>query len=88
MLPPQQRLKIAYTLLPPPLSALPAKYWTSISLLVHSYSVAVLFEELTQSLADAYELDDAPDEKEAFIIGFLHDLGQKLGSKNLLKREE
>ena len=88
MLPPQQRLKIAYTLLPPPLSALPAKYWTSISLLVHSYSVAVLFEELTQSLADAYELDDAPDEKEAFIIGFLHDLGQKLGSKNLLKLEE
>ncbi len=88
MLPPQQRLKIAYTLLPPPLSALPAKYWTSISLLVHSYSVAVLFEELTQSYADAYELDDAPDEKESFIIGFLHDLGQKLGSKNLLKLEE
>ncbi|MEB3797413.1 MAG: hypothetical protein G5Z42_01160 [Caldisphaeraceae archaeon] len=67
-------LKIAYTLLPPPLSALPAKYWTSISLLLHSYTVARTFQALLK-LAGAKDLP----ENEAFIIGFLHDLAQKLG---------
>ena len=70
----EERLQIAYTLLPPPLSALPAKYWTSISLLVHSYTVGRTFEELIRLVGD-----DSLQPEEAFIIGFLHDLAQKLG---------
>lgn len=73
----ENRLKIAYTLLPPPLSALPAKYWTSISLLLHSYTVARTFQEFIQTFTEVENID-APDDKEAFIIGFLHDMGQKI----------
>lgn len=72
-----QRLQLAYTLLPPPLSALPAKYWTSISLWLHSYIVGRTFQEFTKIYSEVKEVD-APDESEAFLIGFLHDLGQKL----------
>ncbi|MCE4601383.1 MAG: hypothetical protein F7C38_07495 [Desulfurococcales archaeon] len=72
-----ERLKTAYTLLPPPLSALPAKYWTSISLLLHSYTVARAFQEFIQAYSIAGNID-APEAKEAFVIGFLHDMGQKI----------
>ena len=71
------RLKTAYTLLPPPLAALPAKYWTSISLLIHSYTVGRTFETFVEGYSS--ELDNAPPAEEAFLIGFLHDMGQKLG---------
>ena len=67
----------AYKLLPPPLSALPAKYWTSISLLLHSYTVARAFQEFVRMYSDVMDVE-APLEDEAFLIGFLHDLGQKL----------
>lgn len=78
-----QTLQQAYTLLPPPLSALPAKYWTSISLWLHSYTVARTFQELLK-LAN---INENPDQDEAFIIGFLHDLVQKLGkSPNSLRQ--
>jgi len=62
--------------LPPPLSALPAKRWASISILLHSYVVARTFE----TLINAYSLrrEDLPTPEEAFMIGLLHDLGQKL----------
>jgi len=72
----RDRFNVAYTLLPPPLSSLPAKYWSSVSLLLHSYTVGRAFEELV----GAYFKDDAeaPTHREAFIIGFIHDLGQKL----------
>jgi len=62
--------------LPPPLSALPAKRWTSISILLHSYTVARTFE----TLVDAYSVrrENLPTPDEAFMIGLLHDLGQKL----------
>ena len=72
-----KRLQIAYTLLPPPLSALPAKYWTSISLLLHSYTVASTFQEFIQAYSRVENID-APESEEAFIIGFLHDMGQKI----------
>ena len=70
------RIKIAYTLLPPPLAALPAKYWTSISLLLHSYTVGRTFEVFVEGYAKASE--EAPLPEESFLIGFLHDMGQKL----------
>ncbi len=73
---PEEKLKIAYTLLPPPLSALPAKYWASISLLLHSYSVASTFEIFVKGY-ETYT-NYVPSSTEAFIVGFLHDLGQKL----------
>ncbi len=72
-----QKLNIAYTLLPPPLSALPAKYWTSISLWLHSYTVAQTFQEFVQMYSESRDVE-APLDDEAFLIGFLHDLGQKL----------
>lgn len=67
----------AYKLLPPPLAALPAKYWTSISLWLHSYTVGRTFQEFIRIYSETRDID-APDELEAFIIGFLHDMGQKL----------
>lgn len=84
------RIKTAYTLLPPPLAALPAKYWTPISLLIHSYSVATLFQELVDAYSRAYDAGDAPAPENAFIIGFIHDFGQKLGlnSRKLDKIQE
>ncbi len=72
-------LEHAYKLLPPPLAALPAKYWTSISLLVHSYSVGVLFQELVEAYSESHSSGNLPEPDYAFIIGFLHDMGQKLG---------
>ncbi len=72
----REELKVAYTLLPPPLSALPAKYWTSISLLVHSYTVGRLFEELVRLYSN--KKGNTPiNSNEAFLIGFVHDFGQK-----------
>jgi len=68
--------KLAYTLLPPPLAAIPAKRWTSISLLLHSYTVARTFEELVKAYSTKRE--NLPSTEEAFIIGLLHDVGQKL----------
>jgi len=69
-------LKIAYTLIPPVLASMPAKRWTSISLLLHSYAVARTFEDLvrvyTKGSTDTTLYDDV------FLIGLLHDLGQKL----------
>ncbi len=73
-------IETAYTLLPPPLAALPAKYWTSISLWLHSYTVARTFQELVKAYTVVKEVD-SPLDDEAFIIGFLHDLGQKLRLK-------
>ncbi len=75
---PTQRIKMAYTLLPPPLSSTPAKYWTSISLWLHSYIVGSTFQELVDALAGPGDIE-APEPDEAFLIGFLHDLGQKMG---------
>jgi len=75
----KDRMKVAYTLLPPPLSALPAKYWTSVSLLIHSYAVGRSFEIFAGEYAKRTE--DVPEPEEAFLIGFVHDLGQKLGLK-------
>ncbi len=71
-------IKIAYELLPPPLAAAPAKYWTSISLWLHSYSVGKAFSELLEAYSSTYSLSSIPLYDEAFIIGFIHDLGQKL----------
>jgi len=70
-------LRIAYELLPPPLAALPAKYWTSISLWLHSYTVARTFQEFVTIYSEARDVD-TPSEDDAFLIGFLHDIGQKL----------
>ena len=70
-------LEIAYKILPPPLSALPAKYWTSISLWLHSYTVARTFQDFVKMYSEIRDVD-APLEDEAFLVGFLHDLGQKL----------
>ena len=70
-------LEAAYTLLPPPLSSLPAKYWTSISLWLHSYTVARTFQGFVRTYAESRDVE-APLDDEAFLIGFLHDLGQKL----------
>lgn len=72
------RLKASYTLLPPPLSSTPAKYWTSISLWLHSYIVGATFQELVDAFAGPRDIE-APEPDEAFFIGFIHDLGQKMG---------
>ncbi len=66
------RLNIAYKLLPPPLSALPAKYHAPISLLLHSLSTGIIAEELARlaELEDFREL--------AFFLGVTHDIHQKL----------
>ncbi|HEU97921.1 MAG TPA: hypothetical protein ENO36_03600 [Fervidicoccus fontis] len=69
-------LKIAYSLLPPPISSTPAKYWTSISLLLHSYAVGRAFEIFVEVYGKRYE--DVPESQDAFLIGFIHDMGQKL----------
>ena len=74
---PRETLETAYQLLPPPLSALPAKYWTSISLWLHSYTVARTFQEFIKAYSEARDVE-VPLDDEAFLIGFLHDLGQKL----------
>ena len=74
---PRETLETAYQLLPPPLSALPAKYWTSISLWLHSYTVARTFQEFIEAYSEARDVE-VPLDDEALLIGFLHDLGQKL----------
>jgi len=71
-------LKASYHILPPPLSASPAKYWTSLSLWLHSYSVGRTFQLLINQYEKYREDLSAPELDEAFLIGFLHDLGQKL----------
>lgn len=82
----EERLRIAYTLLPPPLAALPAKYWTSISLWLHSYSVATTFQLFINEYHEKIS-EDTIDEEEAFIIGFLHDMAQKMGIIDKLSLE-
>lgn len=77
----------AYKLLPPPLAALPAKYWTSISLWLHSYIVGRTFQEFVRIYREITDAD-VPDDLEAFIIGFLHDLGQKLGLRGRPSEEK
>ncbi len=68
----KKELITAYTLLPPPLAALPAKYHAPISLLIHSLSTGVLADELARlaELEDYREL--------AFFLGLTHDIHQKL----------
>ncbi|MCE4606640.1 MAG: hypothetical protein F7B59_04815, partial [Desulfurococcales archaeon] len=68
----KQQLKIAYALLPPPLSALPAKYHAPISLLLHSFSTGLVADEL----AELAELEDSREI--AFFLGITHDIHQKL----------
>jgi len=78
----KDRMKVAYTLLPPPLSALPAKYWTSVSLLMHSYAVGVAFSELIELVREKAGNLKLPERNEAFILGFLHDLTQKMAKSS------
>ena len=66
------RIKIAYTLLPPPLSAIPAKYHAPISLLLHSLSTGLIAEEIAR-LAEVEDLRE-----KAFLLGVTHDIHQKL----------
>ncbi len=67
----------AYTLLPPPLAALPAKYHAPISLLLHSLSTGLIASEL----ARLAELDDLKEL--AFFLGMTHDIHQKLVDNRL-----
>jgi len=67
----EDRVRIAYTLLPPPLSALPAKYHAPISLLVHSLSTGWISAELA-------DLVNSSDAELAFLLGLVHDIHQKL----------
>jgi len=67
------RLKTAYTILPPPLSALPAKYHTPISLLLHSLSTGWLGSSLAELLYMEDEIITL-----SFILGLTHDIHQKL----------
>ena len=80
-------VRVAYNLLPPPAASTPAKYWTSVSLWLHSYTVARTFQELLEEYSKVKEME-VPGEEEAFAMGFIHDLGQKLklGGRPSLKR--
>ena len=71
----KKRLEIAYSLIPPPLSSLPAKYWTSMSILAHSYNVGRMTEELIKLVNENKKPVIEADI--SFLIGFVHDLGQK-----------
>ena len=68
----QEAVQIAYHFIPPPLSALPAKYHAPISLLLHSLSTALI----SHRLAEILEADH--DEELAYLLGLTHDLHQKL----------
>ena len=70
---PQDRVRTAYTLLPPPISGLPAKYHAPISLLLHSLSTGWVSSDLSELL----RLDEE-EETLAFILGVTHDIHQKL----------
>jgi len=65
-------IRYAYTLLPPPLAALPAKYHAPISLLLHSLSTGLL----ASRLAELLELDEYSTL--SFLLGLTHDVHQKL----------
>lgn len=62
----------AYKMLPPPLSALPAKYRAPISLLVHSLSAGIVSEKLAE-LIELYDLKEP-----LFFLALTHDIHQKL----------
>jgi len=66
----------AYRLLPPPLSALPAKYTSPISLLIHSLSSGIISKELAWITYS--------DEELAFYLALTHDIHQKLLSNGLV----
>lgn len=70
-------LKTAYELIPPPLSAMPAKYHAPISLLLHSLSTGMLAHDIAE-LADMEEYKDL-----AFVLGVTHDLHQKFVESGL-----
>jgi len=65
----------AYRLIPPPLSAFPAKYSAPISLLVHSLSAGVIANELAWLTG--------LDEEIAFYLALAHDIHQKLVNDGL-----
>ena len=75
-------LRAAYGLLPPPLSALPAKYHAPVSLLVHSLSAGVISHDLAR-LAELEEYEDV-----AFVLGLTHDIHQKLVEGGLATLKE
>lgn len=68
----ERELEIAYTLLPPPLSAIPAKYHAPISLGLHSLSAGFIASYIAQ-LADFHDYRDL-----VFLLGVSHDIHQKL----------
>ena len=68
----EEMLKTAYELLPPPLSALPAKYHAPVSLLVHSLSTGMIAHDLAK-LAGLEDYEDG-----VFVLGLTHDIHQKL----------
>ncbi len=67
-----EMMDFAYRILPPPLSALPAKYHAPLSLLLHSLSTGLIAHEL----ATLAEMDDMREL--AFFLGVTHDIHQKL----------
>ena len=73
----EDMLRVAYELLPPPLSALPAKYHAPLSLLVHSLSVGMISHDLAR-LAELEEYKVV-----AFVLGLTHDIHQKLVDSGL-----
>ncbi|MEM1606104.1 MAG: hypothetical protein QXW41_07680 [Fervidicoccaceae archaeon] len=73
----EEMVRISLKLLPPPLSALPAKYHAPISLLVHSLSSGMLAHDL----AELAGLEDYKDI--AFLLGLSHDIHQKLVAEGL-----
>ena len=78
----EDMLRAAYGLLPPPLSALPAKYHAPVSLLVHSLSAGVISHDLAR-LAELEEYEDV-----AFVLGLTHDIHQKLVEGGLATLKE
>jgi hypothetical protein len=66
-------VEITYTMIPPPLSALPAKYHAPISLLLHSLSTGLI----SYNLVRLSGLDEYYEEL-AFLLGVTHDIHQKL----------
>jgi len=69
---PEKLIQTAYTLLPPPLSALPAKYHSTLSLGLHSLSTGYI----SYHIAKLAGFDDYKEH--AFILGLTHDIHQKL----------
>ena len=74
---PEDRIRVAYTTLPPPLASIPAKYHAPISLLLHSLSTGWIAAELAR-------LAELEEEAElSFLLGFMHDIHQKLVADGL-----